>query len=227
MRYVIGDIHGGVKTFKALLDKLSLRQEDHLYLLGDYIDRGPDSKGVLDLILQLNEGGYDLHPVRGNHEDMLLQAISGNSDYYLKYWLDGWGTETLKSFAVTSPEELPARYLTFLERTPCVYYDEDFIFVHAGLDMTTEDPLAESSTISMMWNGTGPLGDDRLQGRTLVTGHYIRPLSLIELSLQTNHYQLDNGAFTNTQPDFGNLVVLNLDSKELIIQPWCDGKVLV
>ena len=52
-RYAIGDIHGGSKTFRALLDTLNLKHNDRLYLLGDYVDRGNDSKGVLDLILQL------------------------------------------------------------------------------------------------------------------------------------------------------------------------------
>ena len=224
MRYAVGDIHGGAITFRALLYRLNLRREDQLYLLGDYIDRGPDSKGVLDTILQLLAEGYCLHPVRGNHEDMLLQAISGNRDYYLKYWMEGWGTDTLKSFGVTTPEELPARYLTLLGQMPYICSDDDFVFVHAGLDMATADPVTESSTITMLWGGSGQFGGDRLQGRTLVTGHHIRPLPLIELSLLTNHYQLDNGAFTNMPPDLGNLVALNLDSRELIVQPWCDDK---
>lgn len=217
-RYAIGDIHGGSKTFRALLDRLNLLPGDHLYLLGDYIDRGPDSKGVLDIILQLMDEGYDVRPVRGNHEDMLLESVPGNDDY----WMDGWGKETLKSFGVTALKNIPAHYLTLLDQMPYIWSDENFVFVHAGLDMTADDPLTESTPLAMVWGGNNPFSRNKLQGRTLVTGHKIRSLPMIEVSLQTNHFQLDNGAFTNLRPDFGNLVALNLDSREPFIQPWCD-----
>ena len=218
-RYAIGDIHGGSKTFRALLDRLNLQISDHLYLLGDYIDRGPDSKGVLDIILHLLDEGHDVRPVRGNHEDMLLQSCTDADDY----WMEGWGRETLKSFNVISPEELPARYLTFLHQLPYTWSDENFVFVHAGLDMMVEDPLTQSTPLKMLWEGTGPFPRDKLQGRTLVTGHTIKPIMLITVSLLTNHIHLDNGAFTNMQPDLGNLVAVNLDTKRLTVQPWCDG----
>jgi len=226
MRYVIGDIHGGVKTLRALLAKIDLHQEDRLYLLGDYIDRGPDSKGVLDVILQLMDEGYDLRTVRGNHEDMLLQSVNGDNSDYLHCWMEGWGTETLKSFGVASPEELPIRYLRLLDQMPYLWSEENFIFVHAGLNMSADDPLTESSPVAMMWGGVGPFATDKLRGRTLVTGHRVHSLPLIKVSLLTNHFQLDNGAFTNMRPDLGNLVALNLDSLELVIQPWCDGETL-
>lgn len=220
-RYAIADIHGGSKTFLTMLDRLRLQLGDQLYLLGDYIDRGPDSKGVLDIILRLMDGGYAVLPVLGNHEDMLRQAVAGVDTN--GYWMEGWGRETLKSFGVTYPQKIPLRYLTLLEQMPYLRTDENFAFVHAGLDMTTDDPLTESSPVAMMWGNTNPFSLDRLRGRILVTGHRVRPLQLIEYSLLTNHFQLDNGAFTDMQPDYGSLVALNLDAMELTTQPWCDG----
>ena len=92
-RYAVGDIHGGAKTFKALLKRLQLQQGDQLYLLGDYIDRGPDSKGVLEIILELMISGYDVRPVRGNHDDMLLQTVNGFHEDFSWYWMKGWGGE--------------------------------------------------------------------------------------------------------------------------------------
>jgi hypothetical protein len=77
-----------------------------------------------------------------------------------------------------------------------------------------------------MWGDTGPFSSDLLRGRTLVTGHKINVLPLIELSLQTNHFQLDNGAFTHMQPEQGNLIALNLETTQLIIQPWCDNEMV-
>lgn len=217
-RYAIGDIHGGGKTFRSLLERIDLRSGDRLYLLGDYIDRGPDSKGVLDTILHLMDEGCDVRPVLGNHEDMLLQAVTGHDDY----WMEGWGRETLKSFGVAAPEAIPPSYLTLLGQMPYLYTDEQFVFVHAGLDMMADDPLTGSSLVTMMWGSASPFGRDRLQGRTLVTGHKIIPLPLIEASLLTSHIQLDNGACTNMQPYLGNLIALNLDAMKLIVQPWCD-----
>ncbi|MBW4054852.1 MAG: serine/threonine protein phosphatase [Proteobacteria bacterium] len=217
-RYAIGDIHGGSKTFQALLGRLNLKPGDRLHLLGDYIDRGPDSRGVLDTMMRLMAVGYDVCPVRGNHEDMLLQSVSGTNDY----WMEGWGIETLKSFGATSLDELPDVYLNLLDQMPYIRSDENFVFVHAGLDMTVADPPTESTPFAMVWGENSPFGRDRLEGRTLVTGHKIRPLPLIEASLLTNNFQLDNGAFTAMQPNFGNLVAVNLDTMELYIQRWCD-----
>lgn len=221
-RYGIGDIHGGVHTFRALLDRLDLQKSDRLYLLGDYIDRGPDSKGVLDIILDLMESGFDLRPVRGNHEDMLLETVNGYHDDYSWGWMKGWGTETLKCFGITNPEDLPARYLTLLEQMPYTRTDNDFIFVHAGLDMTQHDPLTDSSPLAMVWGKADQVDSARLGGRKLVTGHKICPLSEIKLSLRSNHIRLDNGAFTGKQPEYGNLVALNLETMTIILQPWID-----
>ena len=72
MKYVISDIHGCIRTFEALLKMLHFSISDELYLLGDYIDRGPDSKSVLDLILSMRNKGYKIAALRGNHEELLL-----------------------------------------------------------------------------------------------------------------------------------------------------------
>lgn len=221
-RYVIGDIHGGAKTFQALLDKIHLRFEDQLYLLGDYVDRGPDSKGVLDFILQLLESGHNVRPIRGNHDEMLLHSASGKYDEYSQYWMEGWGENALKSFGLLRPVDVPVRYMTLIEAMPYVLYDHQFVFVHAGLDMKALDPLTNSSIESMIWERMSTVDIAKLGGRKLVTGHTITSLPLIKESITNNHILLDNGAFTNQQPHFGNLVALNLDNSNLIIQPWCD-----
>ena len=70
-KFAISDIHGCAKNFKALLDRISLSLGDELYLLGDYIDRGPDSKGVIDHVWQLQKTGHTVHCLCGNHEQRL------------------------------------------------------------------------------------------------------------------------------------------------------------
>ncbi|MDD2852482.1 MAG: metallophosphoesterase family protein [Desulfuromonadaceae bacterium] len=222
-RYAIGDIHGGARTFRALLEKIDLRRDDRVYLLGDYVDRGPSSRGVLDIILKLMESGFDVRPLKGNHEDMLMWASCEKIDEQSQNYMKGWGTETLKSFGVLSPHDLQPRYMQFLKSLPCLLEDGHFIFVHAGLDMSKDDPVSRTSTEFMLWGNSGFISDNEIPGRIIISGHKIRNVGFIKASLDQPHIQIDNGAFSNQQPDFGHLVALNLDAMELTFQPWMDG----
>lgn len=226
MRYAIGDIHGGSKTFRALLNGLNLKQSDRLFLLGDYVDRGNDSKGVLDTIWELLNSGYDVRPIRGNHDDMFLRNLTGDHNMYSALWYEGWGPTTLASFGTEKAEDIPAKYLTLLDAMPFVQVEDDFVLVHAALDMTQEDPISQTNELGMMWGEIQTVKSAKIGGRTLVTGHNIRPLPLIEVSMLTNRIYLDNGAFTGALPDLGNLVALNMDTMELYFQPWLDGEAL-
>lgn len=224
MRYAIGDIHGGSKTFWALLERIGLRHGDLVFLLGDYVDRGNDSEGVLDALIGLMESGYDLRPVRGNHDDMMLRCITDDHDMYSSVWMETWGKRTLASFGVEHPGLLPERYRALLQSMPYLRQEEDFVFVHAGLDMKVEDPLTQSDPKGMIWGDVLRVDPVKLGGRKLISGHIIRPLALIEESLSTGRIYLDNGAFTGLRPDMGNLVALNLDEMSLTVQPWLDGR---
>lgn len=225
--YAIADIHGGNKTFRALLDTISMKHDDRLYLLGDYVDRGNDSKGVLDTILGLLDAGYDVRPVRGNHDDMMLRTYTGVHDEFSEYWLNGWGNETLKSFAISTIDKLPTRYATFLDSLPYCYRDEQYFFVHAGLNLNKNDPVAESKPIQMLWGeGKGIETAKKRYGYTLVTGHKVRTLPEIKKSLTTNHFQLDNGGYCNLHDSLGCIVALNFDTMELVRQPWLDGETI-
>jgi serine/threonine protein phosphatase 1 len=90
--------------------------------------------------------------------------------------------------------------------------------------MSKDDPITETTETEMLWGDVLSSTPKKLGGRTLVTGHTIRPIPLIEISLMSKRIYLDNGAFTNQRPDLGNLVALNLDAMELVIQPWLDGE---
>ena len=107
-RYVVGDIHGCVKSFRNLVtEKLRLTKEDTLFLLGDYIDRGPDSKSVLDFIIELQRESYTVKPIMGNHEYMLLQSLDNETEFF--NWMKNGSAQTLMSFGV--PEEKPANLI--------------------------------------------------------------------------------------------------------------------
>ena len=119
-RIAISDIHGCIYSFKALLDKLAFSSTDELYLLGDFIDRGHDSKGVIDLLWELQESGHQIHCLRGNHDQMLLDALSNQEALY--NWLRAGGGITLRSFGATFLEEIPQPYIDFIKELP--YYIE-------------------------------------------------------------------------------------------------------
>ena len=222
MNYVIADIHGGSRTFKTLLERIQLRHDDRLYLLGDYVDRGPDSKGVLDTISRLIVSGYDVRALRGNHDDMLLRMISHDNDELSTPYRVEWGWHTLKSFGVGEPGEICSSYVNLLESLPYLIVEDDYVFVHAGLNMMTVDPLKDTDRLDMLWKRSYDVDRQKIGGRKLVTGHVIDSLDQIRESINGDTIRLDNGAFTNELPDRGNLVALNLTRRELIIQPWCD-----
>ena len=101
-RFAISDIHGCRATFeKMLTEVLQLQKEDTLYLLGDYIDRGPDSRGVIDHIWALQKEGYQVHCLRGNHEQMLLDEVDKDG-----FWYKG-NRATLDSFQIKSNQGIP------------------------------------------------------------------------------------------------------------------------
>lgn len=223
MRYAVGDIHGGKRTFQALLSGLPLRRGDRLYLLGDYIDRGPDSHGVLDAVLALLDAGFDVRPLLGNHEDMLLRNITGDHDAWSANWMEMFGTDTLRSFGVSRPRDIPARHLALLDSLTLIGLEDDFVLVHAGLNFSAENPLTDSVPFHCLWSDCGLPDKAGIGGRTLITGHTVRTLGQIGDSLSSPRICLDNGAFTKRQPEYGNLVALNLDSRKLIVQPWVDS----
>jgi len=223
-RYAIGDIHGGAKTLRALLGRIGLRRGDRLHLLGDLIDRGPDSRGVLDTVLNLREAGFTVRPIRGNHEDMLLRTLSGDHDAWSPHWMTEFGERTLQSFGIMRLDELPEQYVNLLVSLPLLTLEDDYVMVHAGLAFNSPDPLRDPHPHHLLWQESGIPDRTRLGGRTTVTGHTYRPLRDIEASLLSDRIFLDNGAFTGMLPELGNLVALDLDRRKLLLQPWLDGE---
>jgi serine/threonine protein phosphatase 1 len=220
MEYAIADIHGCNKTFRKLLERSRLTAQDTLYLLGDYIDRGPDSRGVLQQIMSLIEGGYGVRPLRGNHEDMILRTYRQQHDDMSWWWLKEWGDEVLKSFNAQELQQIPETYWSFLGSLPLIAESDRHLFVHGCFDMETVNPLQDSSPFVMLWGSSRHLNG--LNGKQLVSGHVVTPLHQIRESLNTGHILLDNGCCSDHETDLGNLVMLNLDTNELLLQPLID-----
>jgi serine/threonine protein phosphatase 1 len=209
---IIGDIHGCNKTFNALLDKVALSTFDHLYLLGDYIDRGPDSKGVIDTIFNLKEAGYQVTCLRGNHEQMMLDALDPSSIIkeeddddneiddtdYMHRWLRNGGQETLNSFGSIKLQDVPPQYIQFLAQLPYFVETDDLILVHAGLDFYMQNPFDNLEDMIWTRDWYDSINYKWLGKRTIVHGHTPKPIQTIEFQYDIRDkiqaINLDSGA---------------------------------
>lgn len=215
-RFVIGDIHGCIATLEALLwQQLRIRPEDELYFLGDYIDRGPESKAVVDLLLTLQQQGYQVTCLRGNHEQLLLDAYA--SEDALLLWLLNGAATTLRSFRIRHPRELPEHYRAFFAALPYFVVLEEFVLVHAGLNFRLPDPFADRH--AMLWDRSEDADPARLGGRRLIVGHTPLPLPALRRTLTRNKIFLDGGCVYGRASGLGYLCALELKSFELFVQP--------
>ncbi len=222
-RYAIGDVHGCCLTLQTLIeDVLQFGPDDILFMLGDYIDRGPDSKGVLDYLRRLIwEKDYDLRLLMGNHEE-LCQNSAGGDSLARDIWYSNGGGLTMEQLGVERPEDIPKTYLDFMAAMPRILTEPDYVFAHAGLDFTTRDPISETSPQHLLWARSGRVQPKNINGRTLVCGHTKTPLFAIRESLSTSIICLDNGCYDRGHMGYGSLVALNLDTRELSVQENCE-----
>ena len=197
----ISDIHGCAITLQALVEKrLNLTRRDELYLLGDYIDRGPNSKSVFDYIFRLQAAGYQVHCLRGNHEQMMVDAKVG-----LVIDMDNWrangGTVTLESFgSLYDLKRIPKRYWEFCESLPYYFELESHILVHAGFNFEHPDgPLADEDAMIWIRNWYRDLDRDWLGDRIIIHGHTPRNRREIETWPMVKHdipiLNIDCGCF--------------------------------
>lgn len=220
-RFAVGDVHGCSRTLRALVeDVLRLKPDDTLFLLGDYIDRGPDSKGVLDYLMDLRHADYDVKPLLGNHEEMALQAVT--DPVACELWYGNLGDLTVRQLGARTPRQIPQRYLTFMSELPRLLVTGNYVLVHAGLDFSKPFPLRDTAPSFLVWHRDHQVQLEKLEGRTLLCGHTMTPLNEIRASLDKQVICLDNGCWSRGEMGFGNLVALNLETRELLVQANCD-----
>lgn len=228
-RWVIPDIHGYLKTLKSLIEeRLELSKDDSVYFLGDYIDRGPDSKGVIDYIMSLQNSGYNIHCIRGNHEDYCLRAWEEDQKRFLfrspieKDWRKNGAIKTLESFGIKRPRDIDKMYIDWMKNTKYYIELDDYILVHAGLNFAIENPFDDIK--SMMWIRDFKVDRNKVGGKKVLHGHIPVEMSLINLFHNNNYdfLSLDNGVYYKNKDGFGNLLAFNIDSKEIVIQPNVD-----
>jgi serine/threonine protein phosphatase 1 len=221
-RFVIGDIHGCSKSLKALVEnKLQPTKNDMLFFLGDYIDRGPDSKGVIDYILQLQYSGYNVKTLMGNHEHFLLQARTNNA-LFRSWKRNGGGNKALQSFGVLNPNDLDEKYLHFFETLPSYIVLEDAILVHAGFNCNIENPF--NDFITHLYSREVIYNAEVVQHKKIIHGHTPTPFEIIEQQVRSNSVviNLDSGCVYFKREGLGNLTSLELNSWQLYNQPNID-----
>ena len=163
----IGDIHGCANAFSALLEAISPQEDDLFVPLGDYVDRGPNSKGVIDTLIRLQQS-YRVEPILGNHEQMMLSVLDGNPPHD---WLRYGGVETLDSYGFNGKLDIvPEEHIQFLRNCHDFYETEKHFFVHANYQYNV--PIDRLDEVTIRWT---PLTDDvpgpHQNGKIAVVGH--------------------------------------------------------
>jgi len=230
-QWVIPDVHGCLKTLRALMEnQIRPDKEDHLYFLGDYIDRGPDSKGVIDYLRKLQKGQYNIRLLRGNHEDYCIKAFEDkkmlkqplsflSKNNITSEWKRFGGKETMKSFGVKKPADIPEEYIQWMKDLEYYIELENFLLVHAGFNFEIENPYEDQE--SMLWIREFMPDKDKLNGKRVIHGHVSINLEMIYQLKEHHAYQyidLDNGVYMTEREGFGNLVALELNSMDMAIQ---------
>jgi serine/threonine protein phosphatase 1 len=222
--YAVGDIHGRADLLAALLRQIEADAADRtaakktLIFLGDYVDRGPDSRGVIEMLLNGLPAGFDAHFLKGNHEALLLDFLDGKAR--LDHWLLNGGDATMASYGVdigrldeagAGPETwreafaavLPEAHLSFFRQLRLQIPVGDYLFVHAGVRPGV--PLEAQREEDLIWIRGEFLDAVRPFGKVVVHGH----TPVREPVVLPNRIGIDTGAvFT------GRLTALRLQNGE-------------
>ena len=188
--YAIGDIHGCYDRLCRLLARIDIRPSlDTLVFLGDYIDRGPQSYEVIDLLITLKKQHPGSIFLKGNHEAMFLDYISGNSTIP---FINNGGRVTLESYyqhaAGADRSTIPKEHLDFINSLVLCHESDDYIFVHAGLRAGI--PLEKQSTNDLLWIREPFISSDTNFGKRVIFGHTPFPEPLV----RSEKIGIDTGA---------------------------------
>ena len=227
--YAIGDVHGCMELLRSLLGAIAEDAANHpakrkvLVCLGDYVDRGGDSRAVIDCLLHHQPADFTCIFLKGNHEDAMVRFLDGEA--IGASWIDQGAIATFFSYGVRPPRRpadaadlmrarnelaanLPDGHLDFLRALPLSHIEGDYLFVHAGLRPGLS--LEQQDSEDMIWIRDEFLRSNFDFGKVVVHGHNIA----LEPEIRPNRIGIDTGAFAS-----GRLTCLVLDGAErLFIQ---------
>lgn len=183
---IIGDIHGCLESLKRLMDRVKWQpDQDRLIFLGDYIDRGPDSKGVIDFLLQLMRESENVQCLMGNHESMFLDFLSGVD---MSTFLINGGEDTLRSYYFDGETVIPPEHIHFLKNLQILLELQDYCTVHAGLMPGLG--IKDQSIDDMIWIREPFIYSKYDFGKKIIFGHTV----FYDPLVMDNKIGLDTGA---------------------------------
>jgi serine/threonine protein phosphatase 1 len=165
--FIIGDLHGCRDMLEKMLSIIPWNPEvDHLFFIGDYLDRGNDSKGVIDLLIKLTKSSPNVQCIMGNHESIFLDYLSGSDE---KTFLVNGGVSTLDSYMVNGTIYIPPEHISFIESMPLLIELDNYYIVHAGLK--PELKIDEQNIKDILWIRENFITSDYDFGKKIIFGH--------------------------------------------------------
>ena len=224
MRYCIGDIHGCIKTLKELISQIRLiHKHPELYFVGDLIDRGPDSKAVIDYIIDLKNNGIHTEIVRGNHEEMLINAYTHNQKITDSNWYFNGAENTIRSFNAIADlnkavkDLIPEKYFRFINSLPYFIELSDCYIVHAGFNFQLKYPFSDFET--MLWIREEQYNSEFTKGKKIIHGHSPIALEKLRHKVKTSTMDvinIDTGCVFTQYEGLGYLTAINTDTLKII-----------
>jgi serine/threonine protein phosphatase 1 len=190
LTFAIPDIHGRLDLLDAAVEKIAERSARHhatIVTLGDYVDRGPNSRQVIERLMNWQDKNATLVTLKGNHEAMMWEVCSNFAD--LDWWVKNGGDRTLASYDQSgrndlNPGVVPAAHLQWIANLPLMHADKHRVFVHAAVD--PKIPLDQQSEQTLLWKRY-PEGFGLGHGhRHVVHGHHANPSAPVVTTGKTN-----------------------------------------
>jgi serine/threonine protein phosphatase 1 len=178
--FAVGDIHGCLEPLREMLNRINAcAHAGTVVFLGDYVDRGPDSKGVINLLMNgPGSGSWQWICLMGNHEDMMLRAYGSDEEYI--WWLENGGLETELSYG----GRVALSHLVWAGELPLMHVDHHRIFVHAGVG--PELPLDMQSPNDLLWLRVPDNYSTDYWGKHLCHGHTPSDRNPVTIGNRTN-----------------------------------------
>lgn len=226
--YAIGDVHGCHAELVRLIEAINPQPVDTIILLGDYVDRGADSKAVIATIIKLKER-CNVIALKGNHEAMMYDALTTEDGYErfsnIRHWLGNGGSKTAESYyldvgALLACEELEdlilpddlIKHLDFLGSLPLYHITDTHIFVHASPKLNIS--IENQDQLTLMWRkatkSDAQVGYEHISGKTIVCGHTMQ-ISSLPRKLSDKNIIIDTACFAS-----GWLTAMNVDENNYI-----------
>jgi serine/threonine protein phosphatase 1 len=223
----IGDLHGHLAPLRRILERIAPGPSDFIVFIGDYIDRGPDSREVVQDLIELNEAHPNTAFLKGNHEDMLLGSLGyGALVTDLNTWLYNGGSSTLRSYGLGRQEldriltlwdeeervaalrkAFPPSHLDFFLELAMYVESEGYFFCHGGVEPYRSIEQGKNSHFQLLWMREHLYANKPVWDKTVVCGH----TPLREVLLTPRLICIDTGLHYN-----GKLTALNVKSGEIV-----------